>query len=278
MARRIVLALMIASLVLIAFLVVRAILAPIIRLPCIPMTLTTFTLTLWVFSLCHAVYALGWRQALIFFVLSAVISWLYEQIGVETGLIYGPYHYTDRLGFKLGHVPVLIPIAWFMMIYPSYVIANLIGAGKPTGSGDNLLQIVWLSALGAMTMTAWDLIMDPGMSSPPTQAWIWHEGGPYFGVPLQNFVGWLLTTFTIYLVYRLIERRIGVQPLGAMTTALAVLPLLAYALIMTGYLLPGSSDTGEALRVITLFAMGFPVLAATGRLFSQTPQITNKPA
>lgn len=273
MMRRIVLALMIASLVLVAFLVVRAILAPIIRLPRIPMTLTTFTLTLWVFSLCHAVYALGWRQALIFFALSAAISWLYEQIGVETGLVYGPYHYTDRLGLKLGHVPVLIPIAWFMMVYPSHVIANLIGTGKSTGAGRTLLQIVWLSALGAMTMTAWDLIMDPGMSSPPTQAWIWHQGGPYFGVPLQNFVGWLLTTFTIYLVYRLIERRIGVQPLGAMTTALNALPLLAYAIIMSGYLLPGSSDTGEALRIIALFAMGFPVLAATGRLFTQD---TNK--
>lgn len=275
MMRRIVLALMIASLVLIAFLVVRAILVPIIRLPRIPMTLTTFTLTLWVFSLCHAVYALGWRQALIFLVLSAVISWLYEQIGVETGLVYGPYHYTDRLGLKLGHVPVLIPIAWFMMTYPSHVIANLIGTGKPISSSRNLMQIIWLSALGAMTMTAWDLVMDPGMSSPPGQSWIWHAGGPYFGVPLQNFIGWLLTTFTIYLVYRLIERRIGVQPLGAMTTALNALPLLAYAIIMSGYLLPGSTDTDEALRIIALFAMGFPVLAATGRLFTRD---TDKPS
>ncbi|MEJ5309846.1 MAG: carotenoid biosynthesis protein [Anaerolineae bacterium] len=271
MARRVLLTLMIASLALVAFSIVRANLTPIIKLPYIPMTLTSFTLTLWVFSLCHAIYALGWRQALIFFTLSAVISWLYEQIGVETGLVYGPYHYTDRLGLKLGHVPVLIPIAWFMMIYPSHVIANLIGTGKPTGAGRTLLQIVWLSALGAMTMTAWDLVMDPGMSSPPGQSWIWHGGGPYFGVPLQNFIGWLLTTFTIYMVYRLIEWRIGVRPLGAMTIALAALPLLAYTIIMSSYLAPRSSDTGEALRIIALFAMGFPVLAATGRLFTRHP-------
>lgn len=275
MARRILLVLMIASLTLIALSVIQAILSPIVKLPRIPVTLTTMTLTLWLFSVCHAVYTLGWRQAAIFFALSAVISWLYEQIGVETGLIYGPYHYTDRLGIKLGHVPVLIPIAWFMMIYPSHVIANLIGTGKPTGAGRTLIQIVWLSALGAMTMTAWDLIMDPGMSSPPTQAWIWHKGGPYFGVPLQNFVGWLLTTFTVYLVYRLVERRIGVRPLGSMTTTLAALPLLAYFLMMSGYMRPASSDPGEALRIIALFAMGFPLLAATGRLFTRD---TNKPS
>ena len=278
MTRRILLILMIASLALISLLSVRAILAPVIRLPRIPMNLMTFTLTLWLFSVCHAIYTLGWRQAAIFFVLSAVISWLYEQIGVETGLIYGPYHYTHSLGIKLGHVPVLIPIAWFMMTYPSHVIANLIGTGKPHSPDRNLMQIIWLSAMGAMTMTAWDLVMDPGMSTPPGQAWIWQEGGPYFGVPLQNFIGWLLTTFTIYLVYRLIERRIGIQPLGSMTTALAALPLLAYFLILSGYLSPASNETSEALRIVALFAMGFPLLAATGRLFTRESQTTNKPA
>ena len=35
------------------------------------------------------------------------------------------YHYTDKLGFKfLGLVPLLIPVAWFMLSYPSFVIAD----------------------------------------------------------------------------------------------------------------------------------------------------------
>ena len=192
-----------------------------------------------------------------------MISWLFEQFGVATGLVYGPYHYTDRLGLKLGHVPLLIPIAWFMMIYPSHVIANLIGTGKPAGVVGGLSRIAWLSALGAMTMTAWDLLMDPGMSSPPSPAWIWEQGGPYFGVPLQNFLGWLLTTFTVYLAYRLIERRMGVQPIAPATTIIAALPLIAYFLVLFDYLLPGGSDRGETMRIVGLFVMGFPLLAAT---------------
>ena len=44
---------------------------------------------------------------------------------MATGWVYGPYHYTDQLGPKfLGLVPYLIPVAWFMMSYPSFVIAD----------------------------------------------------------------------------------------------------------------------------------------------------------
>jgi uncharacterized membrane protein len=270
MARRILLILIVLSLAVVFYiLAARPMLEPIIELPRLPNVTMTLTLTLWLFSVCHAVYTLGWRQALIFFALSAVISWLFEQIGVATGVVYGPYHYTDTLGLKLGHVPLLIPIAWFMMIYPSHVIANLIGTGKPAGVGGGLLRIVWLSALGAMTMTAWDLIMDPVMSSPPAQSWVWEQGGPYFGVPLQNFIGWLLTTFTVYVAYRLVERRMGVRPIAPATTAIVALPLIAYFLILFDRLVPGDDGGFEALRIIALFVMGFPLLAAVGRLLER---------
>ncbi len=267
MTRKILLILMILSLALVCYtFLIDPVVSFVVDLPGLPGGIMTRTLPLWLFGVCHAIYMLGWRQAVIFFAVSAVISWFLEQIGVQTGVIYGAYHYTDQLGIKLGHVPLLIPIAWFMMMYPSYVIANLIGTGKPASVGKGLLQITWLSALGAMTMTAWDLTMDPWMSSPPLLAWVWERGGPYFGVPLQNFFGWLLTTFIVYFTYRLIERRIGAQPIAPMNTVLTVLPLAAYFLVMFSGLLPSSDSTRETLRIITLFVMGFPLLAAVGRL------------
>ena len=63
-----------------------------------------------------------------------VTSWTFEEAGVLTGLVYGPYHYTATLGPWLGSVPILIPLAWFMLVYPSYVVANLIGHGWPVGT------------------------------------------------------------------------------------------------------------------------------------------------
>jgi Carotenoid biosynthesis protein len=60
--------------------------------------------------------------------------WTFEEVSVLTGLVYGPYHYTATLGPWLGSVPVLTPLAWFMLVYPSYVVANLIVHGWPVGT------------------------------------------------------------------------------------------------------------------------------------------------
>lgn len=217
------------------------------------------------FALCHACYTLGWRHTLILFAASAVISWGYEQTGVATGLVYGAYHYSDMLGVKLGHVPVLIPLGWFMMIYPSYIIANLIADGTPTGTRGGVGRVLWLAALSAMIMTAWDVVIDPMWSS-VMGSWIWEQGGEYFGVPLQNYGGWLLTTFTIYLIYRLYERRNPPQAVGAITPFITALALLGYFTYALSFMVrPGI----EELRVIAFFVMGLPVLAAAGRITRQ---------
>jgi uncharacterized membrane protein len=185
MSRRIILGL---ALLFLAVFLYRAILAPLMGLPAVGgMGLPTIALML--FSLFHACYALGWRHTLIFFIISAVVSWSFEQIGVATGAIYGPYHYTAVLGPKLGHVPLLIPLAWFMMIYPSYVIANLLVDGRPLSPRPGLTRLVWLALIGGMVMTAWDLSVDVILSGPHVRAWIWHDGGPYFGIPVQNYAG-----------------------------------------------------------------------------------------
>jgi len=244
--------------------VLRHVATPIIQLPPLFGDVNRLTVLLMLFSLTHATIALGWRHSLTFFALSAAIAWVFEQIGVETGAIYGRYYYTDVLGPKLGHVPFLIPLAWFMMIYPSYVIANLIADSRVTGSRGRPGRLVWLSVLSGMVMTAWDLVIDPILSGPAVRAWVWQDGGPYFDIPIQNYVGWIATTFCVYLAYRLFERRVAARPMGALTRPIAVLPLMAYGAMMLSNLLGGGGPA--ALIVIAPFAMGLPLVAATDRL------------
>lgn len=96
--------------------------------------------------------------------------------------------------------------------------------------------------------------MDPTYST-VMRSWLWEEGGEYFGVPLQNYAGWLLTTFTIYLIYRCYERRIPPQPMGERTAFMTAMGVFGYFM----FALPTTLQPSiEELRVIALFVMGTP--------------------
>lgn len=176
-----------------------------------PMLTPLTTLLGFGFALLHASLRWNWRAALTLFVISFVISLAYESIGVATGLVYGPYHYTDKLGPKfLGLVPYLIPAAWFMMMYPSLVIAERVSPWplrQAQGGASGWARGLSVAAIGGIVMTAWDVTMDPMMVR--GGHWIWDVNGAYFGIPLQNYWGWWLTTFSVFLVHWLVTRRNG---------------------------------------------------------------------
>ena len=244
-------------LALIAYSVLRAWIVQIVRLPPIPGGLSSLTVILTLFSLAHAWYGMGGRLTTAFFTISAIVSWALEQTGVATGLIYGGYHYTDYLGAKVGDVPVLIPLAWFMMIYPSYVIANLALEHRPVGTPAGLGPVVRLAAASALVMTVWDLVVDPILSGPDVRAWVWESGGQYFGVPIQNFLGWFLTTFIVYGLFRLLEQRASDPATPSMDRRAAALPVAAYGLMLMGDL--ASGVTPPAIFLIGPVVMGIPL-------------------
>jgi uncharacterized membrane protein len=224
-----------------------------------------FTVVFVLFSVLHCARCEGWRRTGLFFATAAIVSWLLEETGVRTGLVYGPYHYSDLLGFKLGHVPILIPLAWFMMIYPSWAVARVLARGVDARSPAGIAA---LALIAAMVMTAWDTVMDPGMSAAGN--WVWERGGPYFGVPLRNYFGWLLTTFLVYLGAGLIWRNTKPSassaaqietgsPDATISQVFAALPIIVYAEFALRYVTAGSI---QALHVVALFAMGPPALLA----------------
>jgi uncharacterized membrane protein len=216
-----------------------------------------FTLVFVIFALLHCTAVQGPRRTAIFFATSAIVSYVMEEIGVRTGLIYGAYHYSDLLGAKLGHVPLLIPLAWFMMIYPSWAVAKGLLSGTNTRS---LLGLTALAAVAAIVMTAWDVVMDPGMAAAGN--WVWEHGGAYFGVPRRNYFGWLLTTFLVYWIVGLLWR--GMHDRLAVTRLFESLPVIVYSFLAVRYL---ASNSFPALQVVALFSMGLPGLLALIRTF-----------
>ena len=221
----------------------------------------------WTFGslvLVHAVYLVGWRRGLACLGLTLGISFLAEYAGVRTGLVFGPYHYTGVLApLVLGTVPLVIPVAYFMALWPSYLMANYLTRGGPAGRHAGILSILYASLLTALVMTAWDLTMDPVMVG-EVKAWVWENGGPYFGIPFRNFSGWVLTTFTISAAYRLLERAMPLKPLGRAHRGFIILPLIGYASLALGDLLVGFP---LGTRVLAPFTMGIAFLATLMRMY-----------
>ncbi|MCB0127277.1 MAG: carotenoid biosynthesis protein, partial [Caldilineaceae bacterium] len=147
------------------------------RLPRLPVAEIGVAMFVALFSLFHNLYTFGWRSTLALFGITLVVSWGFEQAGVATGLIYGVYHYSPALGPKLGHVPYAIPIAWYSMLYLSYVMALLITRGSDPHSQPGWWMLLWQAFVSGMIMTAWDVLVDPMASAPNVLSWVWEHGG-----------------------------------------------------------------------------------------------------
>lgn len=91
--------------------------------------------------------------------------------------------------------------------------------------------------LAAFMMVAWDLSFDPIFST-INHAWVWLEGGSYFGVPFRNFLGWLLTTFVFLQGFALYWKSQHLPSTNELPSSIQSLQaILFYALIAAGYLL-----------------------------------------
>ncbi|MBI5034598.1 MAG: carotenoid biosynthesis protein [Chloroflexi bacterium] len=232
--------------------------------------LTGTTLLFFVFAVIHANDRFGLRSMLVFLALSFGVSFIFETVGVLTGLVYGQYYYTDRLGPKLGVVPFLIPLAWFMMMYASNTVVEIV-AGE-TARSRSSSSTALIAFLGAMAMTAWDLGMDPQMVA--RSHWVWVQGGAYFGIPVQNFIGWLATTFTVFFLFRLYESRQPARP-WQFDNRYAWLPVAAYAVQGLATIIVGITAEQSAPALVTFFGMGAFLFSAITQITGHRSQVAS---
>ena len=155
------------------------------------------------FALIHGAVRYGWRGIATFIVICLVVSNVMENASIITGFPFGHYHYTDVLGLKLFLVPVLIGPAYFATGYLAWVVGNVLVGEVRRGSGT--FTTIAVPLIAAFVMVMWDLTLDPRAST-VQQQWIWEQGGGYFGVPLINFVGWLLTVYVFLQLFAVAVR------------------------------------------------------------------------
>lgn len=107
------------------------------------------------------------------------------------------------------------------------------------------------AAVGGVIMTAWDLAMDPMMVS--GGHWIWDQPGAFFGIPLQNYWGWWLTSFITFFLFLSIAR-IKPDP-AASADPYNYLAIWSYAITGLGSLLADFEFGLPGPALVGIFAM-----------------------
>ena len=257
------------------YLALRLALSPIVVLPDFLLGTTwAGSVILIAFSGIHCIATYGWVAAISLFWCSTLIGWSAEAMSVKYGIPFGFYHYTERLGPMIMEVPIVIPLAWFMMIYPSLETCRIL-------LGSAISEKPWQTILlAALLMTAWGLPMDPMMVS--EGYWVWDVPGEFFGTPLLNYFGWFLISclilgcfhwFPVHLFWydTLDEQRSAQRTLLQKRLKkhkyFQALPALIYLAMMVTYL-PPSRMPYPALSITAFFCMGIPGLIAVLLVFS----------
>ncbi|MBB5318316.1 carotenoid biosynthesis protein [Tunturibacter empetritectus] len=231
-----------------------------------------------VFALLHGKITYRWRGIVVFAGLSLGIATLLESVSLRTGLPFGHYYFTDVMGPKLIQLPVLLALAYVGMGYLSWVVGLLL-----VGHYDEPLngrRMIFLPLVASFVMAAWDLSMDPVWSN-LYRAWVWKDGGSFFGVPVSNFLGWYLTVYLFYQAFALYLRGRPVAPLPLKHWRL---PVLFYGASAAGNVLLAipsatpavvtdasgrqwrSADILHSCVLVSIFVMGAFALTAWTRL------------
>ena len=191
----------------------------------------------------------GWPRAAAAAAAAFGLGLTAEWAGTRTGFPFGAYHYTGLLRPAAGTVPLVVPLAWAAMGLPGYAVGATLARSRAG-------RIV----VGAIALTAWDLFLDPQMIR--NGFWRWGHPGPYQGVPLSNFAGWLLVSAVLMAVFDSLLRskssQITPHHPGLLTTytVMGVMETVGFAVIF---------HHGREIALAGALGMGIPAALAWAR-------------
>jgi putative membrane protein len=109
-------------------------------------------------------------------------SYFIEYVGVHYAIPYGEFSYQIELGPMVGGVPIGLPVFFLPLVVNSYLLVLLLA---PRASR------IWRTLAALAVVLVVDFVLDPAAVG--LGFWAYDAGGFYYGVPLSNFAGWVLS-------------------------------------------------------------------------------------
>lgn len=147
------------------------------------------------FFLMHALGQWRPRELGAFALVCFFISNLFENLSVLYGFPFGGFHHSEATGPRLFNIPWLATPTYMAMGYVAWSVAQvLVGRTHPAHWRQ---QVLPAAIIAAFVFTMWDFSNDAVFHT-INKAFFYDQPGPWFGVPVSNFAGWMLTTFIIF--------------------------------------------------------------------------------
>lgn len=170
-----------------------------------------------------AVPAWGWRRSAAYGVLGYALAWAAEYSSIHTGFPFGPYTYISAPTLEkelwVAGVPFMDSLSFVFLTFAGLQTARL--ALEPlavrgawdvrwAAPGAPVRWGTWLLA-GLLTMGL-DVVTDPAALRGERwflgQIYFYPHKGLYWGVPLANFAGWALLSWTITGAFLVLDGRV----------------------------------------------------------------------
>ena len=125
-------------------------------------------------------FVVDFKKSFVGLVIIFLIGMVIEIVGVQTGLVFGPYYYGKTLGIKILEVPIIIGLNWILLT----TLSNALAAKF---SSKTFIQIV----LGACIMVMTDFFIEPVAIA--LDYWHWGDQNSNLNhIPTTNYVAWFI--------------------------------------------------------------------------------------
>jgi len=242
--------------------------------------------TLLVFVVLHTLTLYKPAGAIAYFVIAVTVSFALEACSIATGFPFGFYtHYMQ--GPRVLGVPFPVVAAWVMVAWAAWILARVI-VGE---CRSRRLGVLATPVVATLIAGGYDLVIDPFGAA--RQMYSYRSPSGVLGVPLSNYVGWLITGWLLFQAFALIERRFRREPTASTRSALLMPTVVWFGLglqVNLGLLLVGDATTTiqgtsvalkdiyETCSEMTWFMMGLVVVISAIRFCQGAPAAADSSA
>ncbi len=219
---------------------------------------------MFIFAWLHGTQRYGFKNMVIWFAITWIVSVFFEGLSITTGFPFGHYYYREGLGPRIWNVPIFIMISYFAIVYTSWTVAHAV-LGRFNKKIEGIYKVI-VPITTALLMTMWDLVTDP-QASTIGGIWVWGDGGNYFGVPISNFIGWFFVVYVFSQIFTLFISKKDFDSSNVSITSKKTYwlqPCIIYLVMGIGVVIDGivHSDYTEiyaSMGIITVFTVIFNV-------------------